>query len=220
VADDRGALRSLGQALTAEGLRPDQVPPQKLRELLEEMEQKGRKEAPQAAQNASQGLRALDRGDQAKALDAMNRSLNTLRRAEEERKGALNLSGGKQGETGRRSSDSGDSKEPGNPEQEDPGGSKGLEPGKGPSDHPQGEATPRLDAKPRDSSLEGDPRSGKKDSIETNTYGRAARVPSRLPVGSAFEQYQRMMEEAIAREQVPRDYQPQVKDYFRALSEK
>jgi len=45
-------------------------------------------------------------------------------------------------------------------------------------------------------------------------------VPSRLPVGSAFEQYQRMMEEAIAREQVPRDYQPQVKDYFRALSEK
>ena len=208
------------KALTAEGLRPDQVPPQKLRELLEEMEQKGRKEAPQAAQNASQGLRALDRGDQAKALDAMNRSLNTLRRAEEERKGALNLSGGKQGETGRRSSDSGDSKEPGNPEQEDPGGSKGLEPGKGPSDHPQGEATPRLEAKPRDSSLEGDPRSGKKDSIETNTYGRAARVPSRLPVGSAFEQYQRMMEEAIAREQVPRDYQPQVKDYFRALSEK
>ena len=208
------------KALTAEGLRPDQVPPQKVRELLEEMEQMGRKQTPEAAQTAAQGLRALDRGDQVKALDAMNRSLNTLRRAEEERKGALNLSGGKQGETGRRSSDSGDSKEPGNPEQEDPGGSKGLEPGKGPSDHPQGEATPRLEAKPRDSSLEGDPRSGKKDSIETNTYGRAARVPSRLPVGSAFEQYQRMMEEAIAREQVPRDYQPQVKDYFRALSEK
>jgi len=207
------------KALT-EGLRPDQVPLEKLRELLKQMEELGQKKANEAAENAAQGLKAVDHGQPGKAIDAMNRSLNTLRRAEEERKGALNLNGGKQGQTGRRSSESGDSKEPGDPEQQEPGGSKGLEPGKGPGDQPKGESTPRLTAKPHDSSLEGDQGSGKKDSVETNMYGRAARVPSRLPYGSAFDQYRRMMEEAIAREEVPRDYQPQVKDYFRALSEK
>jgi hypothetical protein len=213
------AMLDQSKTLT-QGLRPEQVPAQKLRQLLEQMEQLGNKQAQEAAQNAAQGLKALEHGQQEKAIDAMNRSLNTLRHAEEERKGALNLSGGKQGDTGRRSSESGESKDLGNSEQEDPGGSKGLEPGKGPGEHPKGEATPRLGAKPYDSEVEGDPRSGKKDSVETNTFGRAARVPSRLPSGSAFDQYQRMMEEAIAREEVPRDYQPQVKDYFRALSEK
>ena len=50
--------------------------------------------------------------------------------------------------------------------------------------------------------------------------GHAAQVPSRLQTGAVFDQYRKMMEDAIAREQVPRDYQPQVKDYFRALGEK
>ena len=115
---------------------------------------------------------------------------------------------------------SGDSLEPGNPEQEEPGGSKGKMPGKGPSQQPAGDPTPRLGAKGYDSALEGDPGRGKRDSIDTNMFGQAAKVPSRLQSGDAFEQYRKMMEEAIAREQVPRDYQPQVKDYFRALGEK
>ncbi len=218
----RSAYKMMAQqskAVTA-GLRPDQIPPPQIRDLLERMAQAGQKEGSEASQAASEGMRALDRGQQEKAIDAMNRALNALRQSDDQRKGALNLRGGKQGESGRRSSESGDSKEPGNPEQEEPGGSKGKLPGQGPGNQPKGEPTARLHAKGNDSSLEGDPRNGQKESIDTNMFGHAARVPSRLQYGGVFDQYQKMMEDAIAREQVPRDYQPQVKDYFRALGEK
>ena len=92
--------------------------------------------------------------------------------------------------------------------------------GNGPGGQPKGDPTSRLHAKPYDSKLEGDQGRGKKDSFETNMFGHAAQVPSRLQTGAVFDQYRTMMEDAIAREQVPRDYQPQVKDYFRALGEK
>lgn len=207
------------RALTA-GLRPDQIPPEKLRELLEQMEQMGNKEGSGAGQAASQGLKALEEGKQDKAVDAMSRSLNSMRQSDENRKGSLNLSGGRQGNLGRRSTESGDSKEQGTPEQEEPGAGKGLLPGKGPGGQPKGDPTSRLHAKPYDSTLEGDQGTGKKDSFETNMFGHAAKVPSRLQTGAVFDQYRRMMEDAIAREQVPRDYQPQVKDYFRALGER
>ena len=212
-------LAQQSKALTA-GLRPDQIPLEKLRELLEQMEQMGNKEANGPGQAASQGLKALEEGKQDRAVDAMNRSLNSMRQSDEQRKGALNLSGGRQGNTGRRSTESGDSKEQGTPEQEEPGTSKGLLPGNGPGGQPKGDPTSRLHAKPYDSKLEGDQGSGKKDSFETNMLGHAAQVPSRLQTGAVFDQYRKMMEDAIAREQVPRDYQPQVKDYFRALGEK
>ena len=50
--------------------------------------------------------------------------------------------------------------------------------------------------------------------------GHAAQVPSRLQTGAVFDQYRKMMEDAIAREQVPRDYHGQIKDYFQSLDER
>jgi hypothetical protein len=182
------------KALTA-GKSPEQVPADKLRDLLKQLEEAGRKDSSEAGQSAQKGLKALEDGNTDKAMDAMNRALNQLRQSDEQRKGALNLSGGRQGDTGRRSTESGESQEQGNPE-------------------------PRLGARGVDVSVEGEQGKGKTDSLETNMFGHAARVPSRLTTGSAFDQYRKMMEDAIAREQVPRDYQPQVKEYFRALGEK
>jgi len=207
------------KSLTA-GKSPEQVPADKLHDLLKQMEEAGRKENSEAGQSAQRGLKALEEGNQDKAIDAMNKALNQLRSSEEQRKGAMNLSGGKQGDSGRRSSESGESQDQGAPEQEEPGGSKGKLPGKGPSTQPKGDPTARLNARGVDVNLEGEQGKGKSDSLETNTFGHAAPVPSRLTTGSAFDQYRKMMEDAIAREQVPRDYQPQVKDYFRALGEK
>ena len=56
--------------------------------------------------------------------------------------------------------------------------------------------------------------------MDTNLLGRGANTPSRLQYLGVVGQYRKMMEEAIAREQVPRDYQNQVKQYFQSLDEK
>ncbi len=208
------------KSLTA-AAKGEQVPEERLKELLEQIEKLGQKDpGSQAGDAAAQGLRSLQAGSQEKAMEAMNRALNALRQSDENRKGAMSLKGGKQGESGRRSSESGESREHGSPDQEDPGASKGKMAGTGPGREPKGDPTPRLRATTYDTTIEGEHRDGQKDSINTNFYGQAASVPSRLRYVGAYEQYRKMMEDAIAREQVPRDYQPQVKEYFRALGEK
>ncbi len=207
------------KSLTAGG-KPEQVPEERLKDLLEQVERLGQKTSNEAGDMAAQGLRSLQEGNQRKAMDAMNRALNALRQSDENRKGAVNLKGGRQGESGRRSSESGESREQGAPDQEEPGASKGKMAGTGPGREPKGDPTPRLRATTYDTMVEGEQRDGQRDSINTNIYGQAASVPSRLRYVGAYEQYRKMMEDAIAREQVPRDYQPQVKDYFRALGEK
>lgn len=213
------AMARQSGALTA-GKSPDQVPADKLRDLLKQMEETGRRENSEAGQSAQRGLKALADGHQDKAIEAMNKALNQLRSSEEQRKGAISLNGGKQGENGRRRAGSGESQEQGAPEQEEPGGGKGKLPGKGPSTQPTGHPTARLHARGVDVNLEGEQGKGRTDSLDTDTVGHGARVPSLLQSGSALDQYRKMMEDAIAREQVPRDYQPQVKEYFRALGEK
>jgi hypothetical protein len=50
--------------------------------------------------------------------------------------------------------------------------------------------------------------------------GRGASMQSRLQYLGLVGQYRKMMEDAISREQVPRDYQAQVKEYFQSLDEK
>jgi len=149
------------------------------------MEQKGRKEAPQAAQNASQGLRALDRGDQAKALDAMNRVAQHAASRGGERKGASTSSG----QAGRTPSEQRQRRQQGarNPSRRIRG-EQGVGTGKGPSDHPQGEATPRWTPSP-DFLARGRPAEAAEGQHRNQHVRPRGRVPSRLPVGSAFEQY-------------------------------
>ena len=61
---------------------------------------------------------------------------------------------------------------------------------------------------------------GRKQGIDTNMLGRGAQMPSRMQYMGVLGQYRKMMEESIAREQVPRDFQGQVKEYFQSLEEK
>src|SRR5436190_11246796 len=77
------------------GLRPDQISPQKLKELLEEMERLGRKGG-NWSNDASEGMDALEGGQPDKALEAMEKALNKMRAMDEQGRGGKNLRGGRE----------------------------------------------------------------------------------------------------------------------------
>jgi hypothetical protein len=200
------------------GLRPDQVSPQKLRELLEEMERLGRKGGNWSGDTA-EGMEALEYGDQDKAMQAMEKALNKMRAMEEDQRGGKGLRGGRESDRN-RNRDRGQGEGGGSPDDQDFGEGEGLMPGKGKSASPKGEPSQRLRASPYDVGVEGESRRGRKDGMDTNLTGRAGQMPSRLQYLGVIGQYRKMMEDAIAREAVPRDYHSQIKDYFQALDER
>ena len=93
-------------------------------------------------------------------------------------------------------------------------------PGRGRSNSPKGEATQRLRGNPYDVGVEGESRRGRKDGYDTNMTGRGGQMGSRLQYLGVVGQYRKMMEDAIARESIPRDFHSQIKDYFQALDER
>jgi len=204
------------------GLRPDQVSPEKLRELLSEMERLGRKGSggqPWAG-DIGEGMEALEGGQQDRAMDAMERALSKMRSFEEKGRDGKGLRGGREqdrrggNQRGKGSGSGGPGEDPDFPEGE------GMFAGKGRSLTPKGDPTQRLRGNPFDVGVEGESRSGRKEGFDTNLTGRGANMPSRLQYLGLVGQYRKMMEEAIAREQVPRDFQGQVKQYFQSLDEK
>ncbi len=196
------------------GLSPD-ISPKKLRELLEEMERLGRKGGNWSG-DASEGMEALEGGQTDRALEAMQRALDKMRAMDERQRAGNNLRGGRECERG-RGRDRGDGT---GAEDMDFGEGEGLMPGKGRSAMPKGDATSRLRASPFDVGVEGESRRGRKDGYDTNLTGRAGSMPSRLQYLGVIGQYRKMMEDAITREQIPRDYHGQIKDYFQALDER
>jgi hypothetical protein len=205
------------KALTG-GLRPDQISPQKLRELLEEMERLGRKGGNWSG-DAAEGMEALEGGEPDRALEAMEKALNKMRAMDEQGRGGKNLRGGRERDsaTGR---DRGRGGAGGGPDEQDFSEGEGFLPGKGKSASPKGEASQRLRASPYDVGVEGESRQGKKDGYDTNMTGRGGKMGSRLSYLGVIGQYRKMMEDAITREQVPRDYHSQIKEYFQALDER
>lgn len=197
------------------GLRPDQISPEKLRELLQEMERLGRKGNQNWSQDAQDGMEALEGGQPDRALSAMEKALDKMRAAEEAKRSGKNLRGGRDDRRQR-----GEGGKGGGPEDQDFGEGDGLMPGKGRSGSPKGEATQRLRANPFDAGVEGESRRGRKDGYDTNMTGRGGRMESRMQYLGVIGQYRKMMEDSIAREQVPRDYHGQIKDYFQALDER
>ena len=201
------------------GLKGDQFSPDKLRELLREMERLGRKGDPSYQGDLGEGMDALDEGQSDRAMEAMERALNKLRAMEEKGRDGKGLRGGREDE--RRSGRRGE---------RGPGGAAGDEgdwpegegslPGKGKSASRKGDPSQRLNTNPFDVGVEGEARAGRKDGMDTNLVGRGGNVPSRLQYMGVLGQYRKQMEEDIVREQVPRDYHGQVKDYFKALDEK
>jgi hypothetical protein len=209
------------------GLDPNKnVSPEKLRELLSEMERLGRKNGGQGqpgnwSGDVYEGMEALEGGQSDKAMEAMERALNKLRSMEEQGRDGKGLKGGRENERrgGQRGNARGQNAGGPGDEGDFPEG-EGLFPGRGKSGSPKGDPTQRLRANPFDVGVEGQSRSGKKEGMDTNLLGRGANTPSRLQYLGVVGQYRKMMEEAIAREQVPRDYQNQVKQYFQSLDEK
>jgi hypothetical protein len=204
------------KALTG-GLRPDQISPQKLRELLEEMERLGRKGGANWSGDAAEGMEALEGGQPDKALEAMEKALNKMRAMDEQGRGGKNLRGGRERASSGRDRGRGTG---GGPDEQDFGEGEGFLPGKGKSGSPKGEASQRLRASPYDVGVEGESRQGRKDGYDTNMTGRGGKMGSRLSYLGVIGQYRKMMEDAITREQVPRDYHSQIKEYFQALDER
>ncbi len=209
------------------GLDPNKkVSPEKLRELLNEMERLGRKGGGAGQGNWSgdvyEGMEALEGGQSDRAMDAMERALNKMRSREERGRDGKSLKGGRESDRrgNRRGGDRG-AGQPGGPGDEGdfPEG-EGLLPGRGKSGSPKGDPTARLRGSPFDVGVEGESRPGRKQGIDTNMLGRGAQMPSRMQYMGVLGQYRKMMEESIAREQVPRDLQSQVKEYFQSLDEK
>jgi hypothetical protein len=207
------------KALTS-GLRPD-ISPQKLKELLEEMERLGRKGGANWQGDAAEGMEAMEGGQTDRAMEAMQRALDKMRAQDEASRSGKNLKGGR--ESSRSASASRDRRgggEGGGPDDQDFGEGEGLLPGKGRSSSPKGEATGRLRASPFDVGVEGESRRGRKEGYDTNLTGRGGQMGSRLQYLGVISQYRKQMEDALARESVPRDFHSQIKDYFQALDER
>ncbi len=206
------------------GLNPNQVSPEKLRELLQEMERLGRRGGPSGGGwggDVFEGMEALEGGQTDKAMEAMERALAKMRAMEDRGRDGKSLRGGRESE--RRGADRGRGRggqQGATGDDPDFGEGEGFLPGRGRSQSPKGDATHRLRGNPYDSGVEGQARPGTKEGIDTNMVGRGSHMPSRLAYLGVLGQYRKMMEEAIAREQVPRDFQAQVKEYFQSLDEK
>jgi hypothetical protein len=200
------------------GLSPD-ISPQKLKELLEEMERLGRKGGNNWSPDAAEGLEALEGGQTDRAMQAMEKALNKMRAMEEQGRSGKNLRGGRESDRSAKGRERGRGGE-GGPDDQDFGEGEGLLPGRGKSGSPKGEASQRLRASPFDVGVEGESRRGKKEGFDTNMVGRGGQMPSRLQYLGVIGQYRKMMEDTITREAIPRDYHSQIKDYFQALDER
>jgi hypothetical protein len=204
------------------GLRPDQVSPERLRELLQEMERLGRKGGTPNpfAGEVAEGLEALDSGQTDRAMEAMERALNRMRQFDEQGREGKGLRGGRESDRRGGSQRGRDGRQAGGPGEDEWPEGEGSMPGRGKSPNPKGDPSQRLRVNPFDVGVEGEARSGRKDAYDTNLLGRGTHMPSRMPYLGVVGQYRKMMEEAIAREQVPRDYQTHIKQYFQALDER
>jgi hypothetical protein len=198
------------------GLR-ESISPQKLKELLEEMNRLGRKSGGNWGQDVNEGMEALEGGSTDRAMDAMQKALDKMRAQDEAQRGGKNLRGGR--ENDRRAGRERGRGE-GGPDEQDFGEGEGMLPGKGRSASPKGEASQRLRGNPYDVGVEGESRKGRKDGYDTNMTGRGAKVGSRLSYLGIIGQYKKAMEDAISREQIPRDFHEQIRDYFQALDER
>ena len=206
------------------GMDPRQMTPEKLRQLLEEMNRMGRRPGGGSGgegdwgQEMMEGAEALDRGQMDKAMEAMERALQKMRAQDERDRGGKGLQGGKDKGRGR----DGERGAGGRPGEDDPdfGDGQGSLPGKGTNPGWKGDPTTRLGQNPFDIGVEGQMRKGRRESYDTNMLGKGAHNPSRLPSMSVVTQYRKMMEEALAKEAIPLDYRSQVRDYFQALEDR
>ncbi|MGH8682199.1 MAG: hypothetical protein ACREVS_00960, partial [Burkholderiales bacterium] len=195
------------------GVRARQLSPKKLAELLTEMEHLGRKIDEALGEDVFDGYD--ERGQPDEALEAMENALGRLREQEGRGRDARRLRGGREPDQAAR--DDGERWEGAFDESGMEG--EGVAPGLGRGSDSKGRPTARLRSTPYTSGVQGAQR-GRVPRYETQVPGSTARAGGQLPPVGVFGQYRRLMEDAIAREQVPRDYHEQIRDYFNSLNER
>src|SRR5262249_9524125 len=115
------------------GMDPSKVAPEKLRELLNEMERLGRKGGPNNwSGDVFEGMEALEGGQTDKAMEAMERALSKMRSLEERGRDGKSLRGGRESDrrSGQRGRDRGTGQGGPGDEGDFPEG-EGLLPGRG-----------------------------------------------------------------------------------------
>ena len=163
-------------------------------------------------------MEALEGGQTDKAMEAMQKALDKMRAQDEAQRGGKNLRGGREGD--RRSGREG-GRGDGGPEDQDFGEGEGMHARQGQERHARrARRRSGCAANPYDVGVEGESRRGKKDGYDTNMTGRAGKMASRLTYMGVIGQYKKAMEDAISREQIPRDFHSQIRDYFQALDER
>jgi hypothetical protein len=189
-----------------------QMSAKRLEQILREMQKMGKRgNSGEWNDEVNEGLEALQDGQVDQAMSSMQSALSKLRAQEEKERNSRRITGSKensdQGDEGSsgRGSSSGD--------QDRIGYSSG-----GQKTASQGKATPRLRSTPYDAALEGQ-RKGRQPTVETGQTTRPASVAQQLQTLGDLIQYRRQAEDAITREQVPRDYHDQIRDYFKSLQE-
>lgn len=202
------------QALSAEGGR-QRISPRKLAELLKEMERLGKKGG-DWDDEVREGLDALGHGQYDDALEAMESALDKLRDLEDRQRRGRSLQRGRDADRGGRDASNARFDDASGAEDSD---EQGPGAGVGKNPNPRGKPSARLRSAPYTSGVEG-ARRGRQPGYESQQAGNAARRGAERELAGAIGQYRRAMEDAITREQVPRDYHEQIRDYFKSLHER
>lgn len=183
----------------------------KLNQVLREMERLGRKNNAEWSDDVSNAMQAMDEGNGEEAMQGLQQALGKMQQAEQKQLASRMLQGGRDGDKGDRSTAGGES---GDQQRQ---GSEGGYADKG-SGSGQGNPSARLRSTPYDAAIAG-ARKGRGNSMDTQMSSRPGGFGAQLQYRGEVGQYRRQMEDAIAREQVPRDYHNQIRDYFKSLQE-
>jgi hypothetical protein len=183
----------------------------KLNQVLREMEKMGRKNNAEWSDEVSQAMQNLEDGDAEGAMQGLQQALGKMQQAEAKQMASRMLQGGRDNAQGDRAGSGGESGE------QQRFGSEGGFAEKG-SGGGQGTPTARLRSTPYDAAISG-ARKGRGNSMDTQMSNRPGSFGAQLQFRGEVGQYRRQMEDAIAREQVPRDYHSQIRDYFKSLQE-
>ena len=190
-----------------------QISPRRLEQILREMQRMGKKGG-DFSDDINEGLEALEGGQTEEAMNSMQTALAKLRAQEERERNSRRIAGVRD-----RNQD--DSEESGGSRGSSASNSSdrmGYSTGGPKGSNSSGKATPRLRSTPYDAAIEGQ-RRGRMPSVETQQTTRPQSIAAQLQVMGDMMQYRRAMEDAITREQVPRDYHDQIRDYFKSLQD-
>ena len=206
----RALAKKAGELAAA---KPGQMSNAKMGQILKEMERLGRKN-PEISDDLNNAMQSYEDGDSEGAMEGMQQALSKLSEAEQKQLASRMLQGGRDtGQNNDRFSSPGGESGDLSQQNRDAGYGEGKSGG-----NTQGPQSARLRSTPYDAAISGS-RRGRAPSVDTQGSSRPGSFGAQLQYRGEIGQYRRQMEDAIAREQVPRDYHNQIRDYFKSLQE-